>query len=78
MNIHSPAEVIETMCLLTHDANDVSIEVEYETIIVKAQKVNSFSMRWSYEGYGNERVRQIAKEYHLVLMKAQREENKPY
>jgi hypothetical protein len=74
MNIHDPKSVIETMFRLTNYAMGIEIEVEYETIIVKAPDVNGFSMRWSYPGYGNERVRQIAKEYHLRLMKLQSDE----
>lgn len=80
MNIHSPAEVIEMMCLLTHDANDIRIEVVYETInIIAVGKQNcNFRMSWEYVRYGNEHVRQIAQDYYLMLDKAVNEENKPY
>lgn len=73
MNFHNPSEVIQTMCRVTHDAHDIKIEVENETIIIKAlEKHNhNFQMRWTYEGYGNERVREISKEYSRFLMARQ-------
>lgn len=75
MNIHDPKDVIATMLSITHDPNDILIVVENETIIVSAPAHDYFSMRWRYPGYGNERVRQISKDYSRELMRVQKEQD---
>ena len=69
MNIHDPIDVIDTMIRITNSANDIAIAVLDETIYVSAipASLNDFKMRWSYPGYGNKRVREIAQEYVDVL-----------
>lgn len=76
MNRHDPKEVIETMVRITNDEMVIDIRVENETIIFSdATMGDNFSMRWSYPGYGNERVREISKSYHKELARVQKEMN---
>lgn len=78
MNFHDPKEVIETMCLLTHDANDIRIEVEHETIVISAVGLhnNNFRMSWEYVRHGNDYVKYVASEFQKVLDAVIKEENK--
>ena len=73
MNHNDPKQVIAHMIAATHDAHDVVVEVANETISVRAtaKHMDNLTISWTYDGYGNERVRQISKEYSRDLMMAQ-------
>ena len=73
MNHNDSKHVIALMIASTHDAHDIQICVNYETISIRAtaEHMDDLTISWTYKGYGNERVRQISKEYSRDLMMAQ-------
>lgn len=76
MNHNDPKDVIDTMIKACNDAFDIMVLVENETIMVRAvaAHMSDLEIRWTYKGFGSERVRQISKEYSAVLMARQREQ----